>query len=54
MALMLNIDTKEVYAMYDVQTKMCSAEQMMEFQNVYVKVIEAVLKFPESPLNELF
>ena len=54
MALMLNIDTKEVYAMYDVQTKMCSTEQMMEFQNTYIKVIEAVLKFPESPLNELF
>lgn len=54
MALMLDVDTKEVYAMYDVQTQMCSTEQMMEFHNIYIKVIEAVLKFPESPLNELF
>jgi hypothetical protein len=53
-ALMLNTDTNEVYAMYDVQTQMCSTDQMLDFQNTYVNVIEAVLKNPEAPLGELF
>jgi phosphotransferase system glucose/maltose/N-acetylglucosamine-specific IIC component len=53
-ALMLNTDTNEVYAMYDVQTQMCTTNQMLDFQNTYVNVIEAVLKNPEAPLGELF
>lgn len=54
MALMLNTETKEVYAMYDIQTKMCNTDQMIEFQNTYVKVIESVLKSPDAKLGELF
>ena len=53
-ALMLNTDTNEVYAMYDVQTQMCTTDQMLDFQNTYVNVIEAVLRNPEAPLGELF
>ncbi len=54
MALIFNIGTKEIYAMYDIQTQMCTTEQMIEFQNEYIKVIESVLKNPNNPLNELF
>ena len=48
------IKTNEIYAMYDIQTKMCDADQMIDFQNTYIKVIETVLAQPEAPLNELF
>lgn len=54
MALMHNVNTNEIYAMYDIQTKMCDADQMIDFQNTYIKVIETVLAQPEAPLNELF
>lgn len=54
MALMHNINTNEIHAMYDIQTKMCGTEQMIDFQNTYIKVIETVLAQPETPLNELF
>ena len=54
MALMLNTENNEVYAMYDIQTEMCNADQMIDFQNTYVNVIETVLKNPEAPLGEMF
>ena len=54
MALMHNVKTNEIHAMYDVQVKMCNTDQMIEFQNTYINVIEAVLQKPEAPLNELF
>ena len=54
MALLLNTENNEVYAMYDIQTEMCTTDQMIDFQSTYVSVIEAVLKNPEAPLGELF
>jgi hypothetical protein len=33
---------------------MCSTDQMLDFQNTYVNVMETVLKNPEAPLGELF
>lgn len=53
-ALMLNIKTNEIYVNYDVQTMMCSAKDLIEFQNTYINVIEIVLKNQNTPLDNLF
>lgn len=53
-ALMLDLRTKEIYATYDVQEKMCSPEQLIEFQNIYTHVIETVLSNPDTILNHIF
>lgn len=52
-ALMLNVKTNEIYVNYDIQTQMCTPEQLIEFQNIYLNVIETVLKNPETRLNEI-
>lgn len=53
-ALMLDVNTNEIHVHYDIQTQMCTPEQLIEFQNTYVNVIETVLKNPESKLDEVF
>ena len=53
-ALMHNVKTNEIYANYDVQTQMCSPEQLIEFQNIYMNVVETVLNNPEKALKDLF
>ena len=53
-ALMLDVNTNEIHVHYDIQTQMCTPEQLIEFQNTYVNVIESVLKNPESKLDEVF
>lgn len=53
-ALMHNVKTNEIYANYDVQTQMCSPEQLIEFQNIYMNVVETVLNNPEEALKDLF
>lgn len=53
MALMHNIDTNEIFINYDVQSKMVTARQLIDFQNAYVHVIETVLADNESKLKDL-
>lgn len=53
-ALMLNVKTNEIYVNYDIQTQMCTPRELIEFQNIYVKVIESVLDTPNKPLNDIF
>ena len=53
-ALIWDTQTNEIYVNYDVQTEMCSAEQLIEFQNIYIRVIESVLKNPDTKLEKLF
>ena len=53
-ALIWDTHTNEIYVNYDVQTEMCSAEQLIEFQNIYIRVIESVLKNPDTKLEKLF
>ena len=50
---MHNVKTNEIYVNYDIQTQMCTPEQLIEFQNIYLNVIETVLKKPETRLNEI-
>lgn len=49
-ALMLNSGTNEIEVAYDIQTKMTSARQLMDFHNLYLHVIETVLDKPEEKL----
>ena len=49
-ALMLNSSTNEIEVAYDIQTKMTSARQLMDFHNLYLHVIETVLDKPEEKL----
>jgi hypothetical protein len=52
-ALMLDMNTKEIHAIYDVQTQMCTPEQMIDFQNTYIRVIETVLDSPDVILEDI-
>lgn len=54
LALMLNTKTNEVFVNYDVQTKMCTPELLIDFHNTYINVIETVLNEPKKPLNKIF
>ena len=54
LAMMHDVDTNEVTVNYDIQTKMVTPEQLIEFQNLLTHVIEAVLDKPAAPLAELF
>ena len=53
-ALMHDLRSNEIHAIYDVQTKMCTAEQLIDFQNTYIRVVESVLDSPHKALEELF
>lgn len=52
-ALMLDMNTNEIHAIYDVQTQMCTPEQMIDFQNTYIRVIETVLDSPDVILEDI-
>ena len=54
MALIYNVDTHEIYVNYDIQTRMVTPVQLVEFQNLYVHVAETVLDNPDKPLEQLF
>ncbi len=54
MALIYDVNTNEVVVTYDVQTRMVTPEQLIEFQNLYTHVVEAVLDRPDEPLEKLF
>lgn len=53
-ALMLNVKTNEIYVNYDIQTKMCSPRELVEFQNTYLNVIETVIEKSNIPLDNIF
>ncbi|MBR4212734.1 MAG: hypothetical protein IKR82_02085 [Bacteroidales bacterium] len=54
MALIHDINTNEVYVNYDVQKLMVTAQQLIDFQNQYIRVIEGVLARPDAALEEVF
>ena len=54
LAMMHDVDTNEITMNYDIQTKMVTPVQLIEFQNLYIHVIETVLDKPASPLGEIF
>lgn len=53
-ALMANAQTKEIDVMYDIQWRMISPVQLVDFQNLCVRVAETVVANPDKPLGELF
>ena len=54
MALIYDVNTHEIIVNYDIQTLMVTPEQLIEFQNSYIHVIENVLDHPDQPLAEIF
>ena len=54
MALMHDLNTNEVYVNYDVQKLMVTPQQLIDFQNQYIHVIEAVLARPDEALEVVF
>lgn len=53
-AMMHNVDTNEIETVYDIQTKMITPQQLVDFQNTWVHVAELVIGHPEVPMKELF
>ena len=53
-AMMHDVQSDEITVVYDIQTRMISPAQLMEFQNTWVHVIESVVAAPEKPLGEIF
>ena len=54
MGLMWNVDTGEIEAVYDIQSKMVTPQAMNDFQNLLIHTVETVLARPDIPLEELF
>ena len=54
LAMMHDVDTNEISVNYDIQTKMVTPGQLIEFQNLFIHVIETVLDKPATPLGEIF
>lgn len=53
-AMVHNVDTNEIETVYDIQTKMVTPQQLVEFQNTWMHVVEQVLARPEAKMKELF
>ena len=53
-AMMHNVDTNEIETVYDIQTRMITPQQLVEFQNTWMHVIEQVIARPEAKMKELF
>ena len=54
LAMMHDVDTNEISVNYDIQTKMVTPGQLIEFQNLFIHVVETVLDKPATPLGEIF
>lgn len=52
-ALMHNVRTNEIHVVYDIQTRMTTPAQLVDFQNTFVHVVEAVLADSNSKLSEI-
>ena len=53
LAMMLDVRTGEVNVNYDIQTKMVSPQQLVEYQNLCLQVITRVLQDPDKKLSEI-
>ena len=53
-AMMHDIETNEIETVYDIQTEMVTPQQLVDFQNLWIHVVECVLARPEVPMKELF
>lgn len=53
-ALLLNVKTNEINMIYDIQTKMITPQQLVEFQNMFVHVVETVVENPDKEMKLIF
>jgi len=52
-AIMHDVKRNEVFINYDVQKLLVTPAQLVDFQNVYNRVMEKVLARPDAPLKEI-
>ena len=52
-AMMLDVRTGEISVNYDIQTKMISPQQLVEYQNLCLQVITRVISSPDKKLSEI-
>ena len=52
-AMMLDVDTNEISVCYDIQSELTTAQLLMDFQNLYVHIIESVLDRPDEALGNI-
>ncbi len=52
-ALQHNVRTNEISVIYDIQTAMTTASQLIDFHNNYIRVIERVIACSNESLNEV-
>lgn len=53
-AMMHDVDTNEIETVYDIQTRMVTPQQLVDFQNLWIHVVETVVARPDVPMIELF
>ena len=54
MAMIYDVNSHEIYVNYDIQTRMVTPVQLVEFQNLLIHVAETVVANPDKPLEQLF
>ncbi len=52
-AFMLNVKTMEVNVIHDMQTRCITPQQLVDFQNLLIHVVEAVVAAPDKQLKEI-
>lgn len=53
-AAMYDVDSRHIDVLYDVQTQMITASQLMDFHRLYLLVVGGVLAHPEEKLSRIF
>ena len=52
-AMMQDLKTGEIQVVYDVQTKMITPAQLVDFQNLWIHVAETVMAKENEKLNDI-
>jgi len=53
LAMIYDVDTHEIYVNHDIQTKMVTPGQLVDFHNLFIHVVETVLAHPDTPLEQI-
>lgn len=53
-ALVHDVRTNEIDMAYDIQTRMITPQQLVDFQNLFIHVVETAVSKPDIELNSLY
>ena len=53
-AMMHDVDNNQIETVYDIQTRMVTPQQLVDFHNLWISVAEAVIANSEVPMKQLF